>query len=115
MRRFIDLSLATLLIVATAQAKAMPQMQSTLITTTQIASDQLSAADLVTFARRGYFKDQGIPSYGAFDSDFAAGRVTPEVLVKSAIAANRLSPGVLNNQGYLNAVEAQLIGVRAGV
>ncbi len=116
MKRFINVGLAALLVVATAataQAETMPRVQSMLIASTEMATAQLSAADLVTLARRGYFKDQGIPSYGAFDGDFAAGKITPEILVQGAIATHRLSPSALTDRGYLNAVEAQLIGVRS--
>ncbi len=116
MKRVINFGLAALMIVATAataHAETMPQIQSLAIASAPVANNQLSPNDLVSLARRGYFKAQGIPSYGAFDASFAAGNITSESLVKNAIASRLISSEAINDKGYLNAVEAQLISVRA--
>jgi hypothetical protein len=119
MKRFITFSLSTLLVVftaATAQAQTPLRLQSLTIAATpatQISNAQLSPADLVSFARRGSFKAQGIPSYAAFDNDYAVGKITPESLIKSAIATNRLTPEALNDRSYLQAVDVQLMETRS--
>ena len=116
MKRVINFGLAALMIVATAataQAESMSQIQSTVIASTLVVNHQLSPNDLVSLARRGYFKAQGIPSYGAFDADFAAGNIPSERLVKSAIASRLISSEAINDRSYLDAVKAQLISVRA--
>lgn len=64
--------------------------------------------NLVHLGYQGYFTDQGIPSNGAFIAAAQSGRIDEYQLVKSAIERGRLSPQTLNDQGYLNAVSAQL-------
>lgn len=63
---------------------------------------------LVTQAYRGYFKEQGIPGYQRFVSAYQNGQIDAKTLVKSAIAANQLSEEALTDQGYINAVKANL-------
>jgi hypothetical protein len=118
MKRLINIGLSALLVIATAataQAQTPLRLQSLVIANSTMVSstNTLSPFDLVSFARRGYFKDQGIPGYGAFDNDYVAGKITPESLVKGAIAAQRLNPEALNDSGYLNAVDLQLFGVHS--
>jgi hypothetical protein len=116
MKRVINFALAALIMVATAataQAETMPRVQSMVIASTTVVNNQLSPNDLVSLARRGYFKAQDIPSYGAFDADIAAGNITSESLVKSAIAVRLIAPETINDRGYLNAVAAQLINVHS--
>jgi hypothetical protein len=69
---------------------------------------QITPFNLAEQAYRGYFKDQGIPSYDRLSVAYQEGRITARDLVKSAIQANRLLPQTLNDRGYLNAVDAQL-------
>ncbi len=64
--------------------------------------------NLVMLAYQGYFREQGIPSYGALIVAHQAGRISAEDLVQSAIRANRVPSQILNNQGYLNAVKFKL-------
>lgn len=64
--------------------------------------------NLVRLGYQGYFQDQGIPGYGAFHSAIQNRRVTATKLIESAIEKGRLSPDALNNQDYVDAVEAQL-------
>jgi E3 ubiquitin-protein ligase DOA10 len=111
MQRFINLSLTAVFVIAaaaTAQAQTAPPLQSMTTANRSVISDQLSPADLVSLARRGYFKDQGIASYSAFDNAYAAGKITAETLVQGAIANNRINSTVLNNRMYLSAVANQL-------
>jgi hypothetical protein len=70
--------------------------------------NQLTPVNLVTQAYRGEFKDQGIPGYMGFVGAYKNGQIRAVDLVKLAIAENRLPQETLTDQGYLNAVEAQL-------
>ena len=69
---------------------------------------ELTPFELVTMAYQGYFQEQGIPSYTLLASAHEIGRLRAETLVEAAIRARKLSPQVLTDQGYLNAVEAHL-------
>jgi hypothetical protein len=69
---------------------------------------QATPFDLVFLARKGYFQEQGIPSYGSFHTSVRTGQISAEDIVKAAIAENRVSSEVLNDRGYLNAVERKL-------
>lgn len=73
---------------------------------------QLSPFNLVHFAYRGYFRDQGIPGYNAFLSAYDTGKISSKDIVQSAIKKERLSSEVLNDRGYLRAVEAQVESLR---
>ncbi len=68
----------------------------------------LSPFDLAFLAQRGYLSDQGISSYGILATDYRAGRVTATDIVQAAIKANRLPASTLQNQGYLNALDANV-------
>lgn len=69
---------------------------------------QATPFDLVFLARKGYFQEQGIPSYGSFHTSVRTGRISAEDIVKAAIADNKVSPEVLNDRGYMNAIERKL-------
>ncbi|ARV58692.1 hypothetical protein BZZ01_08605 [Nostocales cyanobacterium HT-58-2] len=69
----------------------------------------LTPNELVTFAMRGEFKKQGIPSNDLLLSAYASGKVTAESLVKAGIAAGKVSPNTLGNREYLNTVAAKLL------
>jgi hypothetical protein len=64
--------------------------------------------NLVRLGYQGYFQDEGIPSNGAFHTAIEHRRVTATKLIEIAIKKGRLSPDALNNQDYVDAVEAQL-------
>jgi hypothetical protein len=63
---------------------------------------------LVYLGYQGYFEREGIPSNGAFISAVEAGKITPIILVQSAIDHGRLAPETLSDREYLNNVATQL-------
>jgi hypothetical protein len=65
-------------------------------------------------AYQGAFKEQGIPSAGTLISEFQIGNVTAKDVVQAAIKAKKLPAQVLNDQGYINAVESQLTSMING-
>jgi hypothetical protein len=71
-------------------------------------STKLSPASLVTMAYRGYFNQQGVPSYLEFSSEYILGRITAERLVQTAVSAGLLPTAAVNDQGYLNVVRNQI-------
>lgn len=106
------LSGLSLLLVVGAIAPAV-RAQETAKNTAEIGTSpkyiyQITPFNLAEQAYRGYFQDQGIPSYDQLSSAYNEGRITALDLVKSAIQVNRLLPQALNERGYLNAVDAQL-------
>lgn len=109
MKRLIIGGLSAL-ILAAAHAPAATAQRTALTSTTlrSTTTRALTPFNLVSLANQGYFKNQGIPSSGALMAAHRAGRVSAEDIVKSAVATNRLSLQVLNDQGYLRAVNAQL-------
>jgi len=69
---------------------------------------EITPFNLVTKSYQGYFADQGIPSHSAFVSKVKRGRITAEDLVEAAIDKGRLTSVTLNDEAYLNSVEAHL-------
>jgi hypothetical protein len=59
-------------------------------------------------AYQGGFKQQGIPSGSALILEYQIGNLTAKDVVQAAVRANKLPAQVLNDAGYLNAVESQL-------
>jgi hypothetical protein len=73
---------------------------------------QTTPVNLVSLAYRGYLKNQGIPSYGVLIAAYQSGKISAQELVQVAVEANRVSPEVLSDSGYLNAVEQELRGLQ---
>lgn len=63
---------------------------------------------LITLARNGMFREQGVPGFGRLSSDHQAGRIKAEDLIRAAIADGRLDPASLEDSGYVRSVERQL-------
>ena len=96
---------------AEAPASTAVSAQPVAVNPTTLSSSSswnITPFQLVSLAIQGYFKDQGIPSYGSLTVAYGTGKVSAESLVKSAVASNKLSPSILKDQKYLNAVNAQL-------
>jgi hypothetical protein len=72
------------------------------------SSSQLTPANLVILAHRGYLKQQGIPSYSALSGAYNLKLISAEKIIQAAVKANRLSTDYLTNQSYLKAVAMQL-------
>jgi hypothetical protein len=71
-------------------------------------SERISPFNLAHLARQGYFREQGIPSYSALCAAVLARRVKAEDLVKAAIAQNRLSSEMIDDESYLKRLEVIL-------
>lgn len=82
----------------------------------QVAEENLSTTDsysvspreLISLARHGRFKAQGIPSHDNFRSGVRTGKITAEELVASAISNNRLPAEVIGDRNYLETVASHL-------
>jgi hypothetical protein len=75
--------------------------------TTTGAIQQTPPVTLVSLARQGYLRNQGIPSSQALIQAISAGQITPETLVRAGIQSNLISSDTLNDRRYLNIVEVQ--------
>ncbi len=113
MKRLVVSSLSVLLLTATASAVRAQTAALNPTTLRSTSTTQIAPFNLVSFAHRGYFKEQGIPSYGALTVAYRSGRITAEDIVQAAIKANRLRPEALNDRGYLRTVEIQLSGLES--
>ncbi len=116
MQRVILGSLSFLL-MSTAIAPAL-RAQTTAVNPTTLGStpnyiNQTTPFNLAYLAYRGYFKEQGIPSYDALIMAYRTGQISVEDIVQSAVKANRVSDRVLTDQNYLNAVEALLDDIQS--
>ena len=69
---------------------------------------QTTPFNLVILARRGYFQQQGIPSYLALSAAYNLGQITAIDLVRAAVRANRISSKYESDRSFLKAVAAQL-------
>ena len=79
-----------------------------------ISRRYLSPVNLVFLAYRGYFKQQGIPSYDAFKTALRSGKVNARDIIESAVSSDYLSPDILDSQRYLHSVELALISLTGG-
>jgi hypothetical protein len=91
---------ATPMAQTTAAAEPMPERIATRMAVTPF--------NLVFLAFHGFFEKEGIPSSMSLVSAYVRGKVTANDLVKIAIAMNRLPSNTVNNQNYINQVDAQL-------
>jgi len=109
MKRFILAGLTTLALstamVSTANADPTAYNPYTAANT---ANDRLAPSDLVTMAQRGYLKQQGIPGYLGLASAYTLGHIGAKEVVQGAVTAQLLPAEAVNDQGYLNLVNAQL-------
>ena len=70
--------------------------------------NSLTPRQLVSLARHGNFKAQGIPGYSGFGSAVRSGKVNAEKLVASAVVQNKLPSNALQDESYLNAIDEHL-------
>lgn len=109
MKRILVTGLSVLMLsgLVAPAAKAESQIEQKVTVAqeevTRNATTQLSPRNLVSLAYRGEFRDQGVS---------VKGRVNAESLVKAAIEAGRLSPEVLEDERYLNVVDAFLMNLK---
>ncbi|KAM3112962.1 hypothetical protein [Phormidesmis sp. 146-33] len=68
----------------------------------------MNAFELASMAYRGAFRNQGIPGYGFLIAAHSQGQLSARDIVQAAINTNRLPAEMLNDQGFLSAVEANL-------
>jgi hypothetical protein len=68
---------------------------------------EITPFNLVEESYQGNFKPE-IPSYETFNNAVRAGKIKAIDLVKSAIAAGRLSEDKLDDKSYLSAVQTEL-------
>jgi hypothetical protein len=71
-------------------------------------SKPTSSFNLVTLARKGFFKENNIPSHSALCAAVTSKRIQAKDVVKAAIAHNRLSPEMLNDKIYLKRIDVKL-------
>lgn len=72
------------------------------------STSQLKPFNAAFLAYQGALKQQGIPSGSALIFEYQIKNLTAVDVVKAAVNANKLSPEVLNDEGYLSAVDSQL-------
>lgn len=77
-------------------------------TGTNNTRNYLKPFNVAFLAYQGYLQDQGIPSASDLVFEYQKGSLTANDVVQAAVKANRLPAEVLNDQGYLSAVETQL-------
>lgn len=109
MNRFISIGLTTLAVISTIPSVSQADRTSyECNTASQTSVCQITPNALVTMARRGKLKAQGIPGGMQLTFEYVLGRVNAEKIVRSAIDEQLMSPDVVNDLSYLNAVKLQL-------
>ncbi len=113
MRRLIFGSLSFFMLAsmsATAVRAEMPaeQPSDSPVQDTPSSNSSTEPFNLVGLAYQGGFEEQGIPSADNLLVGFRTGEISALDVVKAAIKANKVSPEVLNDRGYITAVESQL-------
>jgi hypothetical protein len=117
MKRLIASGLSVMLLFAasnpanaqTRHGKEMSADQTVQNNTSNNTSRNLTPFHLVFLGYQGYLKNQGIPSYAAFISEYQRMNIHGRDLVKAGIEARLLPNDALMNQEYLHAVDSQLL------
>ncbi|MBE9044559.1 hypothetical protein IQ255_09095 [Pleurocapsales cyanobacterium LEGE 10410] len=110
MKRFAIAIISTLFVAAlpTVRASETAINYKTLDSTILIKGAETSPVNLVYLAHRGYFTEQGIPSFQALISAYSFRNINAEKLVQVGVETGRVSPNALNDRGYISAVESVL-------
>jgi hypothetical protein len=74
-------------------------------------ANEITPINLAFKAYQGYFVENGIPSGSTFIQKVRLGQIDAEILVKSAINKQRLSPETINDKDYLNKIDAALFKI----
>jgi hypothetical protein len=122
MKRLITTTLSVMLIFAISNSANAQTRHSKEDAVTQTApsktpksiSPHLTPFHLVNLSYQGYFKKQGIPSYGTFISEYRQKKINARDLVKAGIEHYMLSADMLNDQEYINAVDSQFLTFSTG-
>ncbi|PIG94419.1 hypothetical protein [Gloeocapsopsis sp. IPPAS B-1203] len=69
---------------------------------------KLTPFTLVSLAYQGHYRRQGIRGYSGMFADSNDGRISAKKLVQVAVNAGELPTETLSDQGFINAVEANL-------
>ena len=72
------------------------------------SSYQATPFELGHLAYRGYFEDQGISSYSTFLQDLNSGEVDTQDIIAAGIESGRISPSVMEDEGYENSLRFML-------
>lgn len=112
MERLLLATIGTILVATTATPSALANKTAanSNVTQNQVVKN-ITPFNLVSFAYRGEFKNQGIPGYHSLLDAVRFGEISGKDLVKHGIDSGRLSPETINNSGYIQAVEYQLQGL----
>lgn len=105
MQRLLIAILSTLVLAAAAPTYAQEIAATSLQANSNLG--EITPFNLVEESYQGNFKPE-IPSYETFNNAVRTGKIKAIDLVKSAIAAGRLSEAKLNDKGYLGAVQTEL-------
>jgi len=89
---------------------SVPAAQAEAVNTTVIRSNKrkLTPFTLVSLAYQGHYRRQGIRGYSGMFADSNDGRISAKKLVQVAVNAGELPTETLSDQGFINAVEANL-------
>jgi hypothetical protein len=117
MKRLIATGLSVMLLFAasnpanaqTRHGKEVSANQTVQNNTSSNIDSNLTPFNLVFLGYQGYLKNQGIPSYGAFISEYQLMNIHGRELVKAGIEARLLPADTLMNQKYVHAVDNQLL------
>ncbi|MBW4542449.1 MAG: hypothetical protein KME43_25435 [Myxacorys chilensis ATA2-1-KO14] len=105
------LTLGSLLLMLVGFSVPMARSESTIANLTagsNSAIPSMTPYDVVFLAYQGYFRNQGLRGYGAFADGCNQGKLTAQDVVEAAIKANQLPKTIVNNRGFMNAVDANM-------
>ena len=77
----------------------------TIVPTAQARNHELTPFQLVNLARNGYLMDHGIPRFNQLSFAHRNNRISAEDVIQAAIDDDRVSAEVLEDQGYVFAVD----------
>jgi hypothetical protein len=76
----------------------------------QAKSVETTPSNLLNLARNGYFQEQGIPGFSAFENALKSRQLTAEDIIQAAVQQDRLSADHLNDTVYVQSVNRLLNG-----
>lgn len=78
----------------------------------RMSTREMTPFNLSSLAYRGYFEEQGIPSYGNLSIALKTGSTTPDDVIQAAVDSGRISATEAEDSSFRTAVNRQLFALR---
>lgn len=110
MKRLVLGGITTLLMSTAVAPAAVAEIHSDVSSSPMSYEDirMTEAFNLISFAYRGQFEDEGIAGYSELVNDYRTGNIDAEAIIRAGIEDGYLTESALEDEDYLEAVRTQL-------